>query len=312
MAATRGAGAVEDVLRAHSQSFGLAARLLGRADRGAVAALYAWCRRVDDAIDLAPPDEQQSRLGRLQRELLAVYRGSAQSDPVLAAFQHVVFERQLPGQYPDALLEGMAMDVQRVRYASLDELYGYCWRVAGVVGIMACHLFGISDAGARRPAAQLGMAMQLTNVCRDVVEDWERGRLYLPADVLASAGAPNLAAALGRPLPVELRRPLALAVERVLTAADDLYRLADTGMPCLPFRAGLAVRSARRIYAEIGVTLRARGCDVFRGRAVVPARRKLRLVLGALASALSDLPQALRFERAALPGIVEFPRDVLG
>ena len=306
------ASAAEDVLRANSRSFNLASRVLGESDRRAVAVLYAWCRRVDDTIDLSQGPEQAAGLARLRREIDAVYAGGVQADPLLRELSRVMFEREVPSEYPQALLDGMAMDVAQVRYASLADLHCYCWRVAGVVGIMLCHLLGISDAAARRPAAQLGMAMQLTNVCRDVLEDWERGRLYLPEEILANAGIYELASHLGQPLSTATRASLAGAVEQILSVADQLYRLADTGMTYLPFRAGLAVRVARRLYSDIGTRLRASGCDVFAGRAVVPPLRKARLVLEALAASLIDLPSALRFKPAPLPGHLAFPHDVLG
>jgi 15-cis-phytoene synthase len=312
MLVSRPTSAAEDVLRANSRSFDLASRVLGEGDRRSVAVLYAWCRRVDDTIDLSHGAEQVSGLARLRREIDAVYAGSVQADPLLRELQRVMFERGVPSEYPRALLDGMAMDVAQVRYASLADLHCYCWRVAGVVGIMLCHLLGISDAAARRPAAQLGMAMQLTNVCRDVLEDWQRGRLYLPEEILVSAGIQELGSRLGRPLAAATREPLAGAVEQVLRAADQLYQLADAGMSYLPFRAGLAVRVARRLYSDIGTTLRASGCDVFAERAVVPPLRKVRLVLEAVAASLLDLPTALRFKPAALPGHLAFPHDVLG
>jgi len=300
------------VLAANSKSFDLASRVLRPDDRENVAVLYAWCRRVDDEIDLSPRPEQEGRLSRLRWDLDAVYAGHPQTDPLLVALQRVVVERALPSEYPHALLDGMAMDVRGERYASLEDLYRYCWRVAGVVGVMLCHLFHVKNAEARRPAAQLGVAMQLTNVCRDVLEDWDRGRLYLPEQLLCGVGLANLSARLGAPLPLAFREPLARAVEALLTTADGFYARADTGMASLPPRAGFAVRVARRLYSDIGTTLRARGCDVFAGRAVVPPRRKLRLVFRAFGDWLVDLHQGIQFQPAPLDGVIEFPRDVLG
>ena len=171
------------VINRHSKSFAFALRLLPAHRRDDVAMLYAWCRYVDDAVDLAPPHRQQQALAKLRRELTMVYGTTTLTSPVLGGFQQVVRRRRIPRGYPEALVEGMAMDVSGTRYRDLEHLLLYCYRVAGVVGLMMCHVLGVRDAvGARalHHAAHLGIAMQLTNICRDVAEDWERNRLYIP------------------------------------------------------------------------------------------------------------------------------------
>ncbi len=174
----------------HSKSFALASALLGRRVRDQTAIVYTWCRRADDAVDAASSDPRTA-LAQLRLELDDVYSQRA-VDPVLAAFAEVVRDRAIPRCYPDELLAGMAMDVESTRYRTLDDLITYCWRVAGVVGLMMSHVFGVSTNSALPRAVHLGIAMQLTNICRDVVEDWERGRLYVPDAVLERHGAAGL------------------------------------------------------------------------------------------------------------------------
>jgi phytoene synthase len=301
----------ELVLRKNSRSFALAAALLQSEARERVATLYAWCRRADDAIDMSPPREQPGRLWALRGELDSIYAGRAQSDTSLRDLQRVVFECRIPASYPRALLDGFEMDVLGVRYGSLLELSSYCFRVAGVVGVMLCHVLGVSDLGAPRYAARLGMAMQLTNICRDVFEDWQLERLYVPDELLAMSGASSLRSELGGPLPRSAQRPLARALEQLLTEAERLYRSADAGIRFLPPRARLGVRVARHVYAEIGALLRARGCDVFSGRAVVSTPRKAVLVASSAFTTLLELPSAPKFRALPLVSPLRFPDDVL-
>src|SRR5690606_7354832 len=134
-----------EVLASNSRSFDLASRLLPADCRDDAAAVYAWCRRVDDAIDLVPASEQPSALERMRQELDAVYAHAPQTDPVLQAFQQVVQARSIPQQYPSELLLGMEMDVRGQRYETLDDLLCYCYRVAGVVGLMMSHVMGVTD-----------------------------------------------------------------------------------------------------------------------------------------------------------------------
>jgi phytoene synthase len=297
------------VLRAHSRSFALAARLYPPGVRDEVAAIYAWCRRCDDAIDLAPPAAQPAELERLRAELDAIYAGAPQPDPIGRAFARVVLTRGIPPAYARALLDGMEMDVRGTRYAELADLRLYAHRVAGSVGLLLCHVMGVSDARALPHAAHLGIAMQLTNVARDVEEDLLRGRVYLP-DALLGRAADAVWRARGGPVPAALAPALARAIRALLDEAERHYASADRGLAYLSRRSALAVRTARRVYAAIGDELRRRGCDPRAGRAVVPTARQLALLAGAVAESASPRarhPRAtaapdreLRFDEVAL------------
>lgn len=270
-----------EVMAKHSKSFSLAAKLLPPACRDAFAIVYAYCRHVDDAIDLAPHDERPAALAKLRAELDELYSGRS-SEP----FAAVVRTYRIPRLYAEELIEGMAMDVARTQYRTLDDLLRYCWRVAGVVGLMLCHVMGVRDPRALRNAAHLGIAMQLTNICRDVAEDERDGRRYIPPGH---------------------------GVAEMLDEADRYYRSADAGLLALSFRCALAVRAARLIYAAIGGELRRRGCDPYRGRAVVATSKKLLLVLLALVLTLAELPRRLLLRRAptAPDRTLGFPHDVV-
>jgi len=309
-------GAVErclETLARNSKSFHFASLALPRRCRAEAAVLYAWCRAADDAIDLAPREACPEHLARLRRDLDGVYGGQQQQDPVLAAFQEVVVERGIPREYPADLLAGLGMDITTDHYDTLGELLGYCFRVAGTVGLMMCHVMGVSSRGALRHAAHLGIAMQLTNICRDVREDWDRGRLYLPLDLLRRAGAPDLDSQIGRALPESARGPAAAVVRDLLQEADSFYRSADGGIGALSPRCALAVRTARLVYAAIGDRLAARRYDALAGRAVVPLSRKVVLLFRASAAAIAEAPARAKngFHPADINTPVRYPDDIL-
>jgi phytoene synthase len=262
----------------HSKSFALAAKLLPPQVNYAAVVLYAYCRRTDDMIDLCPEEEQGERLAQLQAELAGIYAGEPQADPLLARFQRVVREYAVPRVYLDELLLGMQMDTSGARYESVSDLLLYAYRVAGVVGLMMCHVMGVRETRALRHAAHLGMAMQLSNIARDVHEDWQRGRLYLPAELLDASGAGPLDPSLGQPLPPAAADGVARATEAMLRQADGFYRSGDAGVQYLSFRCGLAIRAARLVYSEISMRVREQGCDPYAPRAVVSRGRKLVLV----------------------------------
>ena len=232
------------VIRRHSKSFALAARLLAPAARLRAERLYAWCRAADDAIDHAPtPLAAAAALAELRADLAAVYAGRPPRSPAAGLLALVVADCGLPREYPEELLAGMAMDAAGTRYHTLDELLVYCHRVAGVVGLMMAHALGVSDDRAGVHADHLGIAMQLTNIARDVAEDWGRGRLYLPLGWVG--GGPPA----GRPLADATAAP---AVRLLLAVADQYYASGSGGLKYLDGRSRLAVRVARGVYADIG------------------------------------------------------------
>lgn len=262
------------VLRRHSRSFTLASRLLPQGKRDEAAIVYAWCRRADDAIDQARDEVPAVALRRLRRELDALHSGEASGDPVLAAFAQVVQARRIPLRYPQELLSGMQMDVEGVEYQSLEQLLGYCYRVASTVGLMMCHVMGVSQPAALRPAAHLGLAMQLTNICRDVAEDWQLGRLYLPADLLQRHGVAPLRAGEG-PFPPAAVEGCRGVLRELLGLADRYYASSDAGLVYLSPRCALAVDVARRVYSAIGRRIALQQHDVRAARAVVSAQERL-------------------------------------
>ncbi|UCH84409.1 MAG: phytoene/squalene synthase family protein [Candidatus Latescibacterota bacterium] len=306
-----------DTIRVHSKSFALASRLFARDVRDRAVVVYAWCRRADDAIDLAGRDGAAQALTRLRGELDDIYAGRDPGNPTLRAFQVTVKDCAIHRTYPEDLLAGMEMDVMSTRYDSMELLLRYCYCVAGTVGLMMCHVMGVTNEDATRNAVHMGMAMQLTNICRDVLEDWELGRLYIPDPLLEKFGCHDLASRLGSPFPETAVASVAQAIDYLLREADRYYASGDTGLRSLSWRCALSVGTARRVYAAIGARVRRMDCNPLLGRAVVPLPDKLGHVAAALGVSVADLPRrfALRIGssgRVAAPRrLVKFPADVL-
>ncbi len=256
------------MLRQGSRSFHAAARLLPRSVRDAVAPFYAFCRAADDLVDARSASGWT--LVHLRDRVDAIYAGDAVAEPVDRALGAVVRHMGLPRPVFDTLLEGFAWEFDYPRYETLTDVKAYAVRVAGTVGVAVSCLMGQRGASTLARACDLGVAMQLTNIARDVGEDARAGRLYLPRDWMREAGidpeawlrSPVFAPAIGR------------VVEQILQAADALYRRADAGIPLLPRRCRLAIRAARLIYADIGREIARAGYDSVSRRAFTSGPRK--------------------------------------
>ncbi|MCJ2053016.1 phytoene/squalene synthase family protein [Methylobacterium sp. J-070] len=265
-------------IRAGSRSFFAAGRLLPGDVREAAYGLYAFCRLSDDLVDeAADPAARRDAVARLDDRIGRAYAGRPADTPADRAFAEVVAAYAIPEALPRALIEGFAWDAEGRRYADLGAVHAYAARVAGSVGAMMALIMGARGPAALARACDLGAAMQLTNIARDVGEDARMGRLYLPLDWMAEAGLdPDTFLADPRPSPA-----LAGIVARLLAEADRLYARAEAGIEALPPRCRPAIRAARLIYAEIGRVVAAQGYDSVTGRARVDFDRKLALIVRA-------------------------------
>ncbi len=268
--------ACRDLLRGGSRSFFAASLVLPRRVRDPATSLYAFCRIADDAIDQGV--DRDAALGDLHDRLDRIYRGEPRAHPADRMFADTVFRFEIPQAYPRALLEGFEWDARGRRYASLSQLRAYGVRVAGTVGAMMALVMKVRDPDLLARACDLGVAMQLTNIARDVGEDARAGRLYLPLDWLRGVGL-DVEAWLAEPV---FDARIAGVVQRLLVAADDLYARADAGIARLPASCRPGMRLARLLYAEIGHELERRGLDSVSVRTVVPWQQKTRLVGEAL------------------------------
>ena len=268
--------ACHEILTRGSKSFVAASRMLPARLHDRTAALYAFCRVADDAVDLG--EDARRELERLHGRLDRIYAGRPDPDAVDRAFCDLVHELEIPRAIPAALLEGFAWDAERRRYQSQPELEAYCARVASTVGVMMTLVFGARSPVLLSRACDLGLAMQLTNICRDVGEDARALRVYLPLAWLAEAGL-DADALVARPEPSPA---LAGVVKRTLALAESFYRRADGGMRLYPRDCRLGVRAARLIYAEIGHAIARNRYDSVTTRAYTSKTRKLLLLTRAL------------------------------
>jgi len=267
------------MLRGGSRSFFAASLVLPKSVREPATGLYAFCRMADDAIDHG--SDRFAALTELRERLARIYAGRPFDIAADRAFADAVARFRIPQSFPEALLEGFEWDSRNRRYADFSQLKAYGVRVAGTVGAMMAMVMGVRDPKLLARACDLGVAMQLTNIARDVGEDARAGRVYLPLDWLRAAGI-EPEAWLARPA---FDARLAAVIERLLAAADELYTRADSGIAHLPSSCRPGMHAARLLYAEIGHELRRRGLDSVSQRAVVPWQRKARILADAVVAA---------------------------
>lgn len=266
-----GAALVADstaVLAHHGRSFSFASTFLPASARGDAAVLYAFCRLADDLVDEAPnPEEAHAGVGLLRDEL----KGTRPPRPLVVEVMRIL---QPVGLQPALdLLDGVEGDLTFEQPADDESLFHYCYQVAGTVGLMMCAVLGVTEPEAHRHAIDLGIGMQLTNICRDVLEDAGLQRVYLPRtrfDVAPSDVVNH---------PDEVRA----VVADLLVISDERYASGRRGFRYIPFRTRVAIAIAGRLYQGIGHRLRRNGCDALAGRTVVPGWEKGLLALrGAL------------------------------
>lgn len=285
------------IIQRGSKSFAAAARLFDVETRDNAYMLYAWCRHCDDRIDnqeLGFNSQPQSAeatqkiLKELREQTLAAINDKSSDEPVFEGLRYVLKHNQIPGRYPLELLDGFAMDATARKYDTLDDTLQYCYHVAGVVGIMMAYVMGTRDPAALHRATDLGIAFQLTNIARDVREDAQIGRIYLPGKWLAEAGISD-----AEILQQQHAAALADVVERLLAEADRYYASASEGLRALGFRSAWAVAAASDVYRAIGEIVRERGGQAWQQRVIVRKRRKL---LG-IAEGMLDATRAALIDR---------------
>jgi phytoene synthase len=281
--------AAGQVLAAKGRSFHWARRLLSPVHAGRATRLYAFCRHLDDLVDeAATPAGGEAALTAAR---IAIETGQT-SDAQLQDGLSLITECAIDPEIVLELIRGLASDLGPVRLASEAELLQYCYQVAGTVGLMMCRVMEISDPAALAHAVDLGTAMQLTNICRDVAADAGAGRRYLPATLTGEIDPAALIAPTASLQPM-LRRTLATLLEQ----ADFYYESGERGLPYLPFRARCGILVAARVYRAIGTRLQRRDFAYWQGRAVVPDWAKAGISLRALVT----LPLCSRFWRCRTP-----------
>lgn len=303
------------ILDHHAKTFRSASVFLSSKQRDDAAVAYAFCRLIDDAVDEAADSATAERqLNELEAAVQTGY-----GDPIVVAYRELALRTGFGLEPAEDLIRGARSDLGAVRLKDDAELLTYCYRVAGTVGLMMCGILGVHQPEARRHAIDLGIGMQLTNICRDVLEDAQRDRVYLPAQRLEKAGVSQaeLVGALRLSTGTEQRRSeelgpgqweppaqanaVAEVVGQLLSLADLKYESGARGFHFLPVRPRLAIGVASHLYRNIGLSLRHdRACNSLLGRVTLSSSRKRILTFQAFGSWFAGLFGA-RPEHKSLP-----------
>ena len=277
-----------EAIRQGSRSFHVASKVLPARVRDPAFALYAFCRLADDAVDLQQ-DKARAVL-TLKDRLDRIYLGQPRNGAADRAFASVVEDFEMPRELPDALLEGLAWDALEKRYQTYSDLVSYSARVASAVGVMMCVLMGVRDRNALARAADLGVAMQLTNIARDVGEDAYENRLYLPLDWFEEQGL-NPEDFLRNP---KASPEIKTMVKRLLSEARKLYIRSEAGVSRLPLTCRPGILAARHVYAGIAQDITKHDYQSVERRAHTSKSDKLRLMSKALiqSATMSLMPQS--------------------
>jgi phytoene synthase len=254
----------------YSKSFYLSACMLPRAERWATFALYAFCRYCDNLVDTPrdrTPGELIEELDVLARELEIAYRTGLSEHPIIRPFIIVARQYNIPIHYPLDLIRGVEMDLLYSRYKTFDELYVFCYRVAAVVGLMMTHVLGYKHDSAFEYATSMGIAMQLTNILRDIREDKENGRIYLPLEELAQFELSETDI-----IEEKMSPAMSRFMQFQIMRARQYYTDAQAGIALLPTETQFAIHSADKIYRGILHEIEARNYNPFLGRVFVPQR----------------------------------------
>lgn len=259
----------DDITAAHSRSFHLASSLLPADKRQAVRALYAFCRITDDIVDCAERDNIEETLHVWQQHAFSYH--PPVTDLAAIAWADARLRHHIPARYAEQLVEGVSRDLQQTRYETFDDLATYCYGVASTVGLMSMHIIGFSGLEAVPYAVKLGLALQLTNILRDVGEDWQRGRLYLPLEELAAFNLSEADIATGV-VDERWRHFMRFQIAR----NRQLYAEAWPGIQMLNPNGRFATAAAAGLYRAILEDIENHDYDVFNRRAHIRTWGKLK------------------------------------
>ena len=266
-----------EVTRREAKNFYYAFRLLDEPRQNAIYAVYAFSRRADDAVDSVEEkniseEEARSKLAGLERLL----RGEAPEDPLSPALLDTIERFKIPVQHFSELLLGMEMDLEKKRYETFDELYSYCFRAAAAVGLICIEIFGYSEEAAHQHAEELGIAMQLTNILRDVKEDMTRGRIYLPGEDLRRFNYSEAELSNYEFTPA-FRELMEFQVER----AREYFQRSEALFPLIDTETRYCPVLLKRLYSKILDRIELQGYDVFSRRPALSRFQKICMLLAA-------------------------------
>ena len=269
----------KDVSKVHAKTFYFASRFLPPEKRNACYSIYAFCRYIDDLVDKnifrsLNSEESLQKLAEAveewRRQLKALYKGEYIDHPIMIALKDTISKFGIPENLPNELIDGVNMDITKTRYENFEDLKIYCYKVASVVGLMTTHVFGFRNDEAFGYAVDLGIAMQMTNILRDIKEDSLQGRIYLPAEEMKMFGYTE--DELMRQTQNSSFREL---MEYQVKRAADYYDVADKGISMLERDSRVAVGLMSRNYRKILNVIKENDFNIFSKRVYVPIHRKL-------------------------------------
>jgi phytoene synthase len=260
----------EAITKKHAKTFYFASRLLTREKRLAAYAVYAICRISDDAVD----NSKNLNLSALEERIEDAYRNTELDDKLLLAFRKTVNKYAIPKQYFNELIQGLNMDLEKARYSNFIELYEYCYKVAGVVGLIMLDIFGYSDDKAKNCALSLGIAMQLTNILRDIKEDYARGRIYLPQEEKDSFGVSE------KDISQEIvSEKFKLLLKFQIARAREYYRKSEAGIKMLNnLNSRIVVLLMAKMYSAILNSIENIDYNIFSSRAHLNKLGKMKIL----------------------------------
>lgn len=261
----------EAITKQYAKTFYSASRFFTNKQKQAAYAVYALCRLSDNSVDDAAGEAARRNLQNAKNRITAAYGQEQTADPLVLAFRHAICSCAIPKNYFDEMVSGMEMDLEKNRYKNFEELYEYCYKVAGVIGLIMLKIFGYHDEHALQYAIDLGVALQLTNITRDIAEDYTRGRIYIPEDEMRKFGVTQEHIAQHR-LDSNVTALLAFQIKR----ARQYYSDADQGIALVTARRSrLVILAIKEMYSKILSTIEKNGYDIFNSRAQVSASTKI-------------------------------------
>lgn len=270
------------ITRHHAKTFYMATRFLPNHKQRSIFAIYGLCRYLDDLVDEGEDLVAQKKISKLEIiekldlfkvKLINTYQGIEHKDPILLAFSDTLNRFKISIDLPLLLMEGVKMDLVKSRYENFDELYDYSYKVASVVGLMTCEIFGYKNSVAVDHAVDLGIAMQLTNILRDVGEDLKKNRIYLPQDELDEYGVTEENLLLHK-----INDNFIELMKFQLKRANGYYKSSDKGISMLSKDSRLPVSLARENYSRILNKIEENNYNVFSQRAYLNSTEKLTIV----------------------------------
>jgi 15-cis-phytoene synthase len=261
----------KEITRKYARSFYFASHFLKPEKRNAAFAIYAICRISDESVDNSKAIDNSERLNTIGCNIQTAYSSLELTNSLLLAFRQTINQYQIPREYFTELIKGLEMDLTKNRYSDFTELYQYCYKVAGIVGLMMLEIFGYTGSDTKECAFKLGIAMQLTNILRDIQEDFQRNRIYLPQDELKRFRVSDNDFALGR-LNDNFKDLLKFQIERARLyyreSIQGIQRIKDSD-------SRLVAILMKNIYCQILNSIENNNYDVFRQRARVSHPQKI-------------------------------------